>query len=146
MHPAGHGWPLPCRPVPSTLGSAKLSGELRDFLKGRVSSADQIEIVVLLHASPERAWTATEVAGALRMAPESTAMRLFLLASGGLIVFEPSGVPRYRYVAADAATDRLMQELVDAYDQNRAEVLEAMSVPVESDPIRSFADAFKLKK
>ena len=130
----------------TTLSSPSLSNELRDFLKGRISSADQVEIVVLLRGNPERAWTAPEVASELRMAPESTAMRLFLLASNGLILFEASGVPRYRYVATDPATDRLMQELVVAYGQNRAGMLDAMGVPVESDPIRSFADAFKLKK
>ena len=123
-----------------------LSDELRAFLKGRLSSGDQIEIVILLLGNPERAWTALEVAEALHMAPESTAMRLFLLASSGLIVFEPAGVPRYRYVPANPASDRLMHELVEAYGQNRAEVLSAIGASVESDPIRSFADAFKLKK
>lgn len=123
-----------------------ISHELRGFLKGRLSSADQIDIVVLLLGSPDRSWTALEVAEALHMVPESTAMRLFLLASSELIVFEPSGVPRYRYAAADADTDRLMHELVEVYAQNRAEVLDAIGLPVGSDPIRSFADAFKLKK
>ena len=123
-----------------------LSEDLRTFLQGRLSSADQIEIVVLLLGSPDRSWTALEVGQALNMAPESTAMRLFLLASSGLIAFEPSAVPRYRYVAADETTDRLMHELVNAYATNRAEVLDAMGLPVVSDPIRSFADAFKLKK
>jgi hypothetical protein len=123
-----------------------LSQELRAFLKGRLSSADQVEIVALLVRTPERSWTTLEVAEALRMAPESTAMRLFLLASSGLIAFEPGGIPRYRYLAADETTDRLMHELVGTYDQNRAEVLSAIGVPVEADPIRSFADAFRLKK
>jgi len=122
------------------------SHELSGFLKGRLSSADQIAIVVLLLGSPERSWTALEVAQALDMAPESTAMRLFLLASSGLIAFEPSGVPRYRYVPADENTDRLMRELVHAYAGSRTELLSAIGLPAESDPIRSFADAFKLKK
>jgi hypothetical protein len=123
----------------------QLTHELRAFLKGRLTSADQIAIVLLLLQDPSRSWTAPEVAGALQMAPESTAMRLFLLASGGLIVFEPSGVPRYRY-AADATTDRLLRGLAAVWEADRAEVLRTIEAPAGADPIQSFADAFKLKK
>lgn len=120
-----------------------MTDELRAFLRGRLSSADQIEIVLLLLEDPSRAWTASEVAQALRMARESTAMRLFLLASQELILFEPSGVPRYRYGVPDETTDRLVRELASNYAANRAEVLRVIEAP---DPLQSFADAFKLKK
>lgn len=80
------------------------------------------------------------------MAPESTAMRLFLLASQGLILFEPSGVPRYRYSGSDETADRMLKELAANYDSNRAEVLRAIDVRADADPIQSFADAFKLKR
>ncbi|MDP9190602.1 MAG: helix-turn-helix domain-containing protein [Acidobacteriota bacterium] len=116
------------------------------FLRGRLSSPDQIEIVLMLLKDPLRSWTASEVSEALGMAPESTAMRLFLLASQGLIVFEPQSVPRYRYGVADETTDRLLRELASSYATNRDDVLRAIEARVESDPIQSFADAFKLKK
>ena len=73
-------------------------------------------------------------------------MRLFLLASQGLILFEPSGVPRYRYSGSDETTDRMLKELAANYDSNRAEVLRAIDVRADADPIQSFADAFKLKR
>jgi len=91
------------------LSSIQITEELRVFLRGRLTSADQIEIVLLLQASEARSWTASEVSQALGMAPESAAMRLFLLASQGLILFEPSGVPRYRYAGGDETTDRLVR-------------------------------------
>lgn len=128
------------------MSSIQFSDELRAFLKGRLTSADQIEIVLLLLGDPSRSWTASEVSQTLGMAPESTAMRLFLLASQGLIVFEPSGVPRYRYGVSDETTDRLLQELASHYAGNRAEMLRAIEARTDVDPIQSFADAFKLKK
>jgi hypothetical protein len=134
------------QPAPVALSSTPVTQELRSFLKGRMSSSDQIDIVLLLLGDPQRSWTAFEVAEALSAAPESTAMRLFLLASAGLIVFEPAGVPRYRYAPADEATDRLLRELAAAYAANRAEVLRAIDIPVPADPISTFADAFRLKK
>ena len=73
-------------------------------------------------------------------------MRLFLLASQGLILFEPSGVPRYRYSGSDETADRMLKERAANYDSNRAEVLRAIDVPADADPIQSFADAFKLKR
>lgn len=137
-------WSAACT-TGKTLSSIHITKELRDFLTGRLTSADQIEIVLLLQGSPTQSWTAPEVSKALSMAPESTAMRLFLLASQGLILFEPSGVPRYRYGGGDATTARLLQELASNYASNRADVLRVIGAPAV-DPIQSFADAFKLKK
>jgi hypothetical protein len=126
------------------LSSIPISDELETFLKARLSSPDQIDIVMLLLGDPSRSWTAPEVAAAVRAAPESTAMRLFLLASGGLIAFEPSSVPRYRYAPTDPDTDRLLRELATIYETDRAALLRTIEAP--ADPLRSFADAFKLKK
>lgn len=78
------------------------------------------------------------------MPPESAAMRLFLLASSGLLSFEPSGVPRYRYAGGEAEVDVLLNELAEAYGEDREAVAAVVGAP--PDPLRSFADAFKFKK
>lgn len=119
-----------------------ISEPLQTFLQQRLPSIEQIEIVLLLRRDRERAWSAPEVAQDLRMPPESAAMRLFLLASGGMLSFEAAGgAPRYRYLGADEA---LVNELAGAYESDRNGVAAAIGTP--ADPIRSFADAFKLKK
>lgn len=120
------------------------SPALRSFLQQRLSSVDQIEIVLLLMGDPARAWTAPEVAAAVGTAQESAAMRLFLLASGGLITFEATGIPKYRYTGADAEAHALLTELAALYATDRAGVAALVGAP--PDPLRSFADAFKLKK
>lgn len=123
----------------------RISDPLQAFLQQRLASIEQIEIVLLLMGDASRAWTAPEVASALGMPPEAAAMRLFLLASSGLIAFEAAGVPRYRYVASDADTDALLRELAEVYAENRPAVAAVVGAP-PPDPIRSFADAFKVKK
>jgi hypothetical protein len=123
---------------------AGVSERLKTFLEQRLSSIDQIDVVMLLRADPARSWTAPEVAAALRTAPEPAAMRLFLLASGGLIAFEPSSIPRYRYAEVDPELDAILQELSDVLGAHRDDVLAALQTP--GDPIRSFSDAFRLKK
>lgn len=122
-----------------------ISEGLRTFLQQRLATIEQVEIVLLLMRDKSKSWTAPEVAAALGTAPESAAMRLFLLASSGLIMFEPAGLPRYRYAGGDAATDELLQELAAVYASDRDAVTALVDAPAP-DPIRSFADAFKLKR
>ena len=69
--------------------------------------------------------------------------RLFLLASSGLITMEAAGMPRYRYVAGDAETEELLRELAHVCSTDRAAIAAIAGGP--PDPLRSFADAFKLK-
>jgi hypothetical protein len=121
-----------------------VSKRLREFLEQRLSSLDQIDVVLLLRSDHERYWTAPEVAAQLRTAPEAAAMRLFLLASAGLITLEASGVPRYRYVGLDDDTEGVLQELSEVMASDRNAVAAVVGGPPR-DPIRSFADAFKLK-
>ena len=120
------------------------SPALQSLLQQRLPSIEQIEIVLLLRGDQSRSWPATEVASELKMPQESAAMRLFLLASGGLLMFEPSGVPRYRYTATDAEVESLLGELADLYESDRASVASLVGAP--ADPLRSFSDAFKFKK
>ncbi|HEX8172928.1 MAG TPA: hypothetical protein VF824_20505 [Thermoanaerobaculia bacterium] len=128
---------------------AVLSPALRVFLEQRLASLEQIDVILLLRAEPERSWTAPEVAAQLSTPPESTAMRLFLLASSGMIAFEPSAVPRYRAVTADAETERLLHELAEIHRTDRDVLVQTLMKAGDAttaDPLHSFADAFRLKK
>lgn len=137
------GRDIACGPIQV---ASPVSEPLERFIRERLPSTEQVEIVLLLRAERERPWSAPEVSQNLGTPPESTAMRLFLLASNGIIVFDGgAGIPRYRYSMADPDADALLAELVDLYQTNRDAVHEITGVPVR-DPLRSFADAFKLKK
>lgn len=133
-----------CKPWP-TLVAWQVPEHLERFIRERLPSIEQVEIVLLLRGDPSHAWSALEVSEKLGTPPESTAMRLFLLASNGVLTFESSGVPRYRYAAVDPATDALVNELAQAHDERRDALYELVGAPTR-DPLRSFADAFKLKK
>ena len=121
-----------------------VSEPLQRLVLERLPSLEQIEIVLLLRRDRERAWSAPEVAQALGTPPESTAMRLFLLASNGAVTFDGGGIPRYRY-ASDPSLEPLLEELSSVYATQR-DALVALVGGQPADPLRSFADAFKLKK
>ncbi|HEX6097736.1 MAG TPA: hypothetical protein VF432_15525 [Thermoanaerobaculia bacterium] len=115
------------------------------FIRERLPSSEQIDIVLLLRADRERAWSAPEVSQHLGTPPESTAMRLFLLASNGVVAFDGSGgIPRYRHTT-HPESDALIAELAAVYEATPSAVYAIVGTPVR-DPLRSFADAFKLKK
>lgn len=122
----------------------RISESLQSLLQQRLPSIEQVEIVLLLRGDQARSWPANEVAAELKMPPESAAMRLFLLASSGLLSFEASGVPRYRYAPGDAEVESLLSELAVIYGEDRQAVAAIVGAP--ADPLRSFADAFKFKK
>ena len=123
--------------------ASALSENLERFIRERLPSTEQIEIVLLLRADRDRAWSAPEVSQKLGTPPESTAMRLFLLASNGVVTFDGAGgVPKYRYNPADEA---LLNELAEVYESRPGVVHDLVGAPAR-DPLRSFADAFKLKK
>jgi hypothetical protein len=123
-----------------------ISDELQQFLQQRLASTEQVGIVLLLKNDPSRAWTAPEVARQLGSAPESAAMRLFLLASSGLIAFDASGgLPRYRYAPLDATAAARLDELAAIHESDPDAVPRFLGAP-PADPLRSFADAFKLKR
>jgi hypothetical protein len=122
-----------------------LSEILERFIRERLPSSEQIDIVLLLRADRERAWSAPEVAQQLATPPESTAMRLFLLASNGVVAFDGAGgIPRYRHTS-NAESDALITELAAVYETTPGDVYDIVGAP-SRDPLRSFADAFKLKK
>lgn len=122
-----------------------VSETLERFIRDRLPSAEQIDIVLLLRRDTSRAWSAPEVAETLGTPPESTAMRLFLLASNGVLAFESSGVPRYRYVTSDPSVAAVIEELAQVHTEN-PDALYGLVGGTARDPLRSFADAFRLKK
>jgi len=121
-----------------------LSESLQRLLLERLPSPEQIAIVMLLREDRSRAWSAPEVSASLGTPPESTAMRLFLLASNGVLAFEGGGTPRYRY-GAEPGLEPLFEELAAAWMDRREALVSIVGGP-PTDPLRSFADAFKLKK
>jgi hypothetical protein len=121
-----------------------VSTELEQMIREKLSSIEQIDIVLLLRANPEKNWTAVDISRAFGTPQESTAMRLFLLASKGLILFGGSGIPTYRY-AGDGDSGALLDELSRVRSE-RPEALIGIAEGAAPDPVRSFADAFKVKR
>lgn len=117
---------------------------VRTFITEHLSSVAQLEILLLLHGSPDRAFEAHEVAEALRIDPGWAADELSGLRSAGLLVTDAeTGGLRYspRTPELAAAVDGLAK----AFSTHRVSVITLLfSTP--SEGIGSFADAFKIRR
>lgn len=117
-----------------------ISDRVARLIAEHISSVEQLETLLLLRSEPERPWTAAEIGSTLRTLPESVALRLADLEGHGLA--EPSG-DGHRF-AATAPADTV-DELAEAYRTRRVAVIAMIFAEPEDDPVRSFADAFRLR-
>lgn len=110
------------------------------FISEHLGSVEQLEALLLLRAEP-RAWTAAEVGAQLRTLPESVELRLRDLLEHGLV--ERDG-DAWRFAAA--ADGGLVDDVAGCWRSRRVAVIAQIFAEPEEDPIRGFADAFRLRK
>lgn len=105
----------------------------------------QLELLLLLQANPSRAWTAPEVAQQLRIEPSWATGQLGELSSRGLLAPAPDAPEAYRYAPNPPELDATVVQLSKDYAERRVTVITLIfSKPV--DKLRTFADAFRLRK
>lgn len=112
------------------------------FLRAHVDSLERLEVLLLLHAEPERAFSPEDVHARLGLG--------VIVAGRVLAELEAQGLARSRAgggasLSDDAAAVAATQELALVYARRRLEVINSI-VARSLDRIRDFADAFRLKK
>jgi hypothetical protein len=113
------------------------------FLLTHIDSIEKLEVLLLLRGHAGRSWTGAAVAQELRIAEESARGRLENLCSSGLLSCEVSDAFRYAPISGNDA--QAVDELATTYTQRRVSVISFIfSQPM--DRIRSFADAFRIKR
>jgi hypothetical protein len=123
------------------MGKREFSPAFRTFVNKYISSVEQIEVLLILLANPERSWGVPEISAILRSSPNSIASRLDALIAARLAAGNPE--QGYRY-AASGRTHALVEQLQDEYAARRFSVIELIFAP--PDAMQSFADAFRLRE
>ena len=125
------------------MGREPLSRGAREFISTHVHSVRQLELLLLLRASRDRDWTASAVAGSLRVAPRWAGGELAALHAGGLVDSDGADEPAYRYAAAPGE-DRLVAELEETYRRRKPTVIQAILTAMDSD-VQALSDAFRIR-
>ena len=115
------------------------------FIVDYIDSVELLEVLLLLQRTAPAGWDGEAVARELRIAPESAAARLETLSSQKLL--EPLGgaPPAFRYAPATVDLDRSVRGLAESYASRRVSVI-TMIFSKPDDTLRSFADAFRIRK
>lgn len=150
MHPKS-GYGPPSRGARKTRGKRRLrvlSGavpdEVKRFLAEHVRSVMALELLLVLRADPARTWTAEQLCRELRCGHDWMNRELARLAERGLVTkAEDSG--EFRYARNPVEADGPMAWLAASYPDRRYSIIQAIYAG-PADPIKSFADAFRLRK
>ena len=117
--------------------------EVKRFLYEDIESVRQLEVLLHVRAGAPRAYTAEEVSAALRSGPAWTAQQLEDLRAKGLLEELSEQPPAYRY-APGPGQSALVDTVDRLFARRKPKVIELIFAG--PDPVRSFADAFRIRR
>lgn len=122
---------------------------LTGFLLERIASYEELELLLLLRKESQGLHSVAELASALDLSEETALSSLERLAARGMC--QRGGAARpFRYAPATPEIARRVDELARAYEGARLSVIRIMNENavkrMRAAAIRSFADAFRLRK
>lgn len=122
-----------------------ISDELMRFIFDCIDSVEQLDVLLLIHAHPDREWTFPEISRELRSSEASIRKRIVTLKEKSIIdpsALSPRGV---RYMPFSEKVGQLVNNLSAIYPVQPYRVMELI-FNKEKSAIQSFADSFRLKK
>jgi hypothetical protein len=122
-----------------------LPDDVEAFIAQYIDSVVQLELLILLRGGSGERWTAEAVARELRIDAGWTAAELDRLAASGLVSATRGTEVRYGSATRTPELDAGVARLVQTYADRRVAVINCIYRP-RPDAIRTFADAFRLRK
>jgi hypothetical protein len=95
-----------------------IADELLHFIRATFETVDQLRILLLLQASPERAWHPAAISAYLYMQPDGVRKSLDLLCQKGCVAILDNSELRYCYQPASTEIARLLSAVVE-FDRTR---------------------------
>lgn len=120
--------------------------EVRQFVGKNIRSLDQLEVLLLVGALPDREWSVESVYNVVRSSPSVVQERLESLVAAGILARngEP---PVYRYQPRTEELSRAISALSATYKLSRHKIVELIYAPSKpDDPLTSFTEAFRFKR
>lgn len=122
------------RPVPQ---------EVRELIERHIRSATEIEVLLLLHRSPETFWTPSAAASVIA-AGEQDIRAHFGRFEGAGLVERGRQTDAFRFAPATEEDGRAVAALATAYADRRDDVLRVVTGSLSQ--ITAFSDAFRLPR
>lgn len=118
--------------------------EVEQFLAKHITSLDQLEVLLLVSALPDRAWSASAVYQVIMSTHALVCQRLDELVARGFLACsgEP---PLYRYAPQSDELARQVAAVAGFYKMSRHRVVQLI-YSAKSRPIDEFSKAFKFRR
>jgi hypothetical protein len=118
--------------------------DVKQFIAEHLNSVAELEVLLLVKGESAREWTPEDISKLLCMPAEVIEGHLVGLESRGLLAATPAP-PRYRFHPRTTELEQVVHCLDEIYKERRVSVITLIySKPV--DKVRTFADAFRLRK
>lgn len=119
------------------------SEEVKKFILDRITSIEQISILLLLQQDPQKNWTTSKISEELRSADLAIEKRLEDLYAAE-VLNKPEGTEFY-YSPASEKIKSLVASLIETYQKRPTWVIDLIySRPI--DAIQAFSEAFKIRR
>jgi hypothetical protein len=127
------------------MNSPQIPANVLQFIAERIDTVPQLEALLLLWESPQRAWTEEELAARIYVSRPSAAQILQALERRQLVTAESAEATLYRYNPQWEPTGEVMPEVASAYRRHLVPLATFIHSRA-STAVREFARAFDLKK
>jgi hypothetical protein len=127
------------------MSGGRLPEDVQRFLRVQIRSIEQLEILLLLSAEPDRTWTAAEVYKVVLSNQKSVEEELDRLAQQGLLRRNDRGEVTFEFSPSSEGWKVLITEIGRLYKERRVKVVEAIYAAPVSE-IDEFAKAFRIRK
>jgi DNA-binding MarR family transcriptional regulator len=123
-----------------------LPEEVKEFMEANIDSVDQLEILRVLGEDPHKEWRAPDLAREVQTQPDAIGPHLAALRSRGLLVTETRGTDLFcRYGPVSPEREAILTRLLQVYRERPVTMIKLVYARAK-DPLKTFADAFRLKK
>ena len=117
--------------------------QVRQLIERHIRSATEIEVLLLLHRSPETFWTPSAAAAVVGASDLDVRAHFGRFAGAGLIE-RGRQTDAFRFAPASEEDRAAVAELATAYADNRSDVLRIVIGSLSQ--ITAFSDAFRLPR
>jgi hypothetical protein len=117
--------------------------DVKAFIGSCIRSVWALELILFMRRNSSRSWSIDALTAELRSSTFVISEVLATFRQAGLVAEEPDGT--FRYAPASSHIDRVVDQLASAYATKPLAVSREI-LSAGNDKIRTFADAFRLKK
>ena len=123
-----------------------IPADVVSFLDSHVESIDQLEILRILGEAPSQGWPVASLATEAQTSPHNIAAHLTALRDRGLLNFEGAGADSvWRYDPATPELAAIVLRVLQIYRERPVSMIKLVYARAD-DPLRAFANAFRLRK